>query len=64
MEADGRLDVGEGLLVRVALADDRALDSKRICDVTVGVLFDDDLHLTHEHLHPRVQAAAAIATRF
>ena len=46
MEGDCRPDIGKRLLVSVALADDHATGkAKRISDVAIGVLFDDDFQL-------------------
>ena len=46
MEGDCRTDIGKRLLVSVALAYDRATgEAKRISDVAIGVLLDDNFQL-------------------
>jgi hypothetical protein len=42
VEADRGLDVGQRLLVAVALAYDDALEPEGVGDVAVGVLLDDN----------------------
>ena len=43
MKTDCRLHVGKRLFVAITLAHDDAFEAERISDVTIGVLFDNDL---------------------
>ena len=59
MELDGRSRLGEGLFAGVALSHDDAPEPYRVRDVTVRMLFDDDLDVL-EHgvsLYPTVRGS-------
>jgi len=43
MKPNGRLDVSQHSIVRVALTHDHAVETERIGDIPIGMFFDDDL---------------------
>ncbi len=44
VEAEGALHIAQGLLERAPLSRHDTLNARRITDVALGVLLDDDLH--------------------
>ena len=45
MKREGGLHIGEGLLIGITLADNAPFYTQRVGDVTIRVLFNDDLDL-------------------
>ncbi len=62
MKLNGRLYIGQGLFIRIALTNDHSLEPQRVGHISIRMLFNDNFKLPYHLLPPIVKSVHPTTT--